>query len=94
MTIGLSKEAVRVIGSLKRQHGLGEEWGLRLRLDRAAQGAARYELALEPGPAERDRSWTVEGVPLFCDGKSYLLLGELTVHYDGEKGGFVILEHG
>lgn len=94
MAIGLSPEAVRAIGNLKRQHGLGDDWGLRVSFDRAAEGVARYRLELEQGPAERDRSWLVEGTPVFCDPKSFLFLGDVTVHYDADRAGFVVREHG
>jgi Fe-S cluster assembly iron-binding protein IscA len=94
MAIGLSVDASRVLANLKRQHGLGDDWGLRVRYDRAAQGAARYQLELEPGPAERDRSWVIAGLAVFCDPKSFLMLGDVTVHYDSDRAGFVVLEHG
>lgn len=90
MAIGLTARAVAQIRELKQQHELGPEYGLRLCFDRKAAAGERFTLDLEVGPGPRDRSETLQGVSVFCDARTYLLMGEVQVDYREADGGFVV----
>lgn len=92
MSISLTQRAVERIRQVCAAHGLGQGWGLRVGVNRAAQGTERFILELDEGPSASDRSWPTGGLPVFCDPKTYLFLGRLEIDFNPDRGGFIVRE--
>ncbi len=88
--IHVSEKAAEQIKAIMQKEGL-EDHGLRVAVVGGGCSGLSYRLNFEKSPAENDKTYEDNGVRIFLDGKSALVLNGTTLDYtDGLNGsGFV-----
>lgn len=88
MAIRLTQKAIEYCKTVLAEQSLNENYGLRVALDDAAPDGVG--LSLEEGPEENDRAVTLSGVQIFCNRRSYLMMGDVEVDFSSEDNGFKV----
>lgn len=91
MAIAITQRAADKLLSLAKSHDLSDTWGVRVSLDNGQPVETRFDLQLEDEPGPRDRLASEGGVTVFCDRKTYLLMGELELDHRPDQNTFVVL---
>jgi Fe-S cluster assembly iron-binding protein IscA len=88
MAIRLTQQAIEHCKTLLTEQSLSENYGLRVALDESAPDGVG--LSLEEGPEENDRAVTLSGVQIFCNRRSYLMMGDIEVDFSSDAEGFKV----
>ncbi len=91
MAIGITQRAVNELLSIAKSNDLPDTWGVRITSDNAKPVESRYGLQLENEPGPGDRIASEGGITVFCERKTFLLLGEVEVDHRPDQNTFVVL---
>jgi iron-sulfur cluster assembly protein len=89
MALSLTPRAADRIREIISQNGVDEDHGVRLGVKSGGCSGLSYVLEIAQ-PADKDRLFESNGVPVFCDPKSYLYINGTEVDFSSDlmNGGF------
>ena len=90
MALKVSEAAVKQVKELKQAQSLGDDVFLRMGVKGGGCSGMSYALEFDTELGPDDREFTIDGVRVVCDKKSYLYLNGTTLDYvkQGLTGGF------